>query len=460
MELSEAINSMMKWYDSAQVCYVYLSDVPTAEEDPYIPRSSFRRSQWFSRGWALQELLAPNQVEFYDQNWEEIGTKRSLEDLIKLITGISRIFNYREASVAEKMSWASARETTIIEDEAYCLLGIFDINMPLLYGEGRKAFTRLQIEIVNSSEDDSIFAWEGYAGCGLLAPSPAMFRRSHDIFRALDDPQRHQHSASPKGVRLESFTTRFSTKNFKLSKSKTILFPMNCARLVVSKVDSRVESLALELYKDESETVWRRDSWRRKNKLALISKHDYSFGDRKTFYVPQTRWAQLEGHESLPDYQRPSIPVFVEFPSLSQYSMYLSEKLTSKKEVTWVENGADQIRMCFEGGNWGDGLLQFRSKTLREIPTFTLIISPVPNQIRLDIIYLEAPLSQIKIPWATGDTVRKTDRIVKPFPSGLRGSIRATLRMKRIDGESCPVVTVVCEKTETPSWQTEKAIGQ
>ncbi|OCT46825.1 hypothetical protein CLCR_01935 [Cladophialophora carrionii] len=158
-ELSEAINSMFRWYSEAHVCYVHLSDV---DNDPL--SSSFKNSRWWTRGWTLQELLAPTHVVFYDGLWREIGTKMSMLDQIVVITGISRRHLSDPASVnyecaAEKMLWASRRETTRIEDIAYCLMGIFGIHMPLLYGEGPRAFQRLQSEILTKTGDQSILAW-------------------------------------------------------------------------------------------------------------------------------------------------------------------------------------------------------------------------------------------------------------------------------------------------------------
>ncbi|KAK4231829.1 HET-domain-containing protein [Podospora fimiseda] len=158
-ELSEAINSMYQWYGDADVCYAFLSDV-TSDEDPHEEDSSFRESRWFTRGWTLQELIAPPIVVFYDCNWVEIGTRSSLQSLCVEITQINAEYfdtmNLSQFSAAQKMSWAASRETTRI-DMAYSLLGLFGINMPLLYGEGAKAFIRLQEEILRLSEDDSLF---------------------------------------------------------------------------------------------------------------------------------------------------------------------------------------------------------------------------------------------------------------------------------------------------------------
>jgi hypothetical protein len=122
---------MYKWYQNAQKCYVYLYDVPTKQ---------WTDSDWFTRGWTLQELIAPSHLVFYDSDWTELGTKESLKNVISQLTGIPESvllgLTPMLVPVAERMSWASRRCTTRIEDRAYCLMGIFDVNMPLLYGEG------------------------------------------------------------------------------------------------------------------------------------------------------------------------------------------------------------------------------------------------------------------------------------------------------------------------------------
>lgn len=186
-DLSEAINSMYRWYENAQVCYVYMADVSANNE--HLP---FRGSRWFSRGWTLQELLAPWTVVFYDTDWNDIGTKWGLIDDISRVTGIreDQMVDHKRANIAAKMSWASLRRTTRLEDTAYSLMGLFDINMPLLYGEGSKAFMRLQHEILLTHEgDESIFAWTDAKShhCGLLAWSPAAFALSGNI-RSVKNP--------------------------------------------------------------------------------------------------------------------------------------------------------------------------------------------------------------------------------------------------------------------------------
>jgi hypothetical protein len=164
-DLSESINSMYLWYSKSVVCIAYIGDV-TASQWPVRPFDTtveVAESRWFTRGWTLQELLAPSNVEFYNRSWALIGYKYTHAENIARITGISSTFlsarNHSSAIVAEKMMWASKRETTREEDTAYCLLGLFDVNMPLLYGEGKKAFLRLQEHIAASSTDHSMFAW-------------------------------------------------------------------------------------------------------------------------------------------------------------------------------------------------------------------------------------------------------------------------------------------------------------
>lgn len=175
-ELSEAINSMFEWYVRSYTCYVYLADV----EDTSYPLREFTASRWFMRGWTLQELIAPRMIEFYDANWDEIGTKSSLRRVIADITQIdegvlTQTTKLLEIPASVKMSWSSKRRTTRPEDEAYSLLGIFGVNMPLLYGEGTNAFVRLQEEILKVTEDHSLFA---HNDLSLLARGTDAFARN------------------------------------------------------------------------------------------------------------------------------------------------------------------------------------------------------------------------------------------------------------------------------------------
>ena len=183
-ELSEAINSMYRWYSNAGECYAYLRDVVWDNEDCEASKLSFRRSLWFTRGWTLQELLAPSSVMFLDRQWRFFGTKEDLAREISAVTGISIgcMDDPWSACAATKMSWVSRRATSRVEDMAYCMLGLFEVNMPLLYGEGKKAFLRLQLEIIKQSDDETIFAWTSREEFGgMLASEPSFFAQSGDL---------------------------------------------------------------------------------------------------------------------------------------------------------------------------------------------------------------------------------------------------------------------------------------
>ncbi|KAL1871127.1 hypothetical protein Daus18300_004872 [Diaporthe australafricana] len=227
-EEAESINSMFKWYHGARVCVTYLSDVRSgvspdppeyqavepsggAKKDmPPAEKTSdrvFQRadrdapSEWFSRGWTLQELLAPHDMDFYDMDWKYLGTKASLAPQIQQVTGIDAEYltgarDFRKACIATKMSWMAGRTTTRAEDIAYSMFGLFNIVASPQYGEGPRAFMRLQHALLFLKADESIFAWKmpnpsagkrfdiernpdttwGAGEWGLLAPSPDWFR--------------------------------------------------------------------------------------------------------------------------------------------------------------------------------------------------------------------------------------------------------------------------------------------
>jgi hypothetical protein len=165
-ELSEAINSMFRWYRKATKCYVFMPDVSksTGDETDNLSgstwKSAFQKSEWFTRGWTLQELIAPTSVEFFSLDGDRLGDKLSMEQQIHDITGIAIRALQGESlstfSFDERMSWAENRSTTRNEDKAYSLLGIFDVYMPLIYGEGEgKAIVRLQEEINKPRKDNT-----------------------------------------------------------------------------------------------------------------------------------------------------------------------------------------------------------------------------------------------------------------------------------------------------------------
>ncbi|KAL2062025.1 hypothetical protein VTL71DRAFT_6291 [Oculimacula yallundae] len=256
-ELSEAINSMFSWYENAQVCYAYLEDVflrgiPETHQDA---EWRITRSRWFSRGWTLQELIAPKTVKFFDKDWLSIGLKSDLVDVLSRVTRIPTDvlmdpLSRNALSAARKMSWAAKRNTTRIEDLAYCLLGIFGVNMPLLYGEGKKAFQRLQEEILKDTDDHSLLAWglensryfddNGdplFDFIGVLADSADAFVSNTHIGSFLS---RHNHAQpclmTAKGLRIDVELRQYPDPIFQYSRTCALLdcYPENNLSFVLS----------------------------------------------------------------------------------------------------------------------------------------------------------------------------------------------------------------------------------
>ncbi|KAF5535575.1 beta transducin [Fusarium napiforme] len=201
-DTQEAINAMFRWYQNAGVCYAHLSDVnfsttsqilsltENTSPDPSMnslrtaAKNEFTGAKWFTRGWTLQELLAPHYLIFVDREWRHMGTRESWALEIEKASNIEarhlNAFNptdFASCSTAMRFSWASGRETTVEEDESYSLLGLFGISLPLIYGEGgRQAFNRLQRQLIHVYHDDSVFAWKSSQsdpkpGVGILARS-------------------------------------------------------------------------------------------------------------------------------------------------------------------------------------------------------------------------------------------------------------------------------------------------
>ncbi|KAH9942144.1 HET-domain-containing protein [Epithele typhae] len=204
-ELSEAINSMFIWYTCAEVCYAYLSDVPTNTVLD-APDSAFRRARWHTRGWTLQELIAPLIVIFLSCDWTVIGDKLNLAALLNQISGVRMDVLKAEVScsilsVAERMTWAASRSTTRVEDEAYCLMGIFNVSFPTLYGEGQDAFRRLQKEIIKVSGDTSLFAW-GYRLGSTTVAEPLTTDEMYRFYNSTPETHLYLLAWSPKDYQL------------------------------------------------------------------------------------------------------------------------------------------------------------------------------------------------------------------------------------------------------------------
>lgn len=181
-ELEEAILSMGVWYSEAGVCIVHLGNSTTLED--------FMEEPWFTRGWTLEELLLPRKIRFYGKNWspicpvaaegrrEERATKDSRDEQRvndkeneSVVTAIAKVTSIPEADirnfvpsctrVSEKMRWAAQRTTSRIEDMAYSLLGLFDVSMPIAYGDGARAFYKLMSTIAEQCTEPDFFAWAG-----------------------------------------------------------------------------------------------------------------------------------------------------------------------------------------------------------------------------------------------------------------------------------------------------------
>ena len=259
-ELAEAVNSMFTWYKNSSTCVTYLSDFcPRPELGQQQFESDLAKSQWFRRGWTLQELIAPAQVEFYDSKWRYFGTKRDLAKVISKITGISKALlrgkrTLKSFSCAQKLSWAANRHTTRPEDRTYSLLGLFGVSLPLIYdGDGSRAFNRLQEEIIKNSTDQSIFAWVQHGPspsirnertvfdekCSVLAPSPNCFRFSSKIIPCPRKESDRPYSLTNSGLEI--------TQPFRqvMSSRDEVLLEVSLDCYDEDKADSRISIIVM-----------------------------------------------------------------------------------------------------------------------------------------------------------------------------------------------------------------------
>ena len=304
-ELSEAINSMFWWYKQAGVCIVFLSDLQQ--------KGDLSRCRWFTRGWTLQELLAPNQIYFYDADLSYVGSKKTLADELVSITQIpveylTGMYQLQDASVAQRMSWASSRSTTRIEDTAYCLLGLFDVSMPLLYGEGRKAFQRLQQTIINQLDDESIFAWSsGWTGSsrGMLAWHPSAFKDSRNVQPIYFDHKRPPSTFTSRGLEIhhsrrhtllsswEKFCESFFGKNLHWGPNIIQL------RLDCEKIDAHGDAhwIGITLRRDSRTGTWYREDPSRllyAEQSTLLRRRYPPFLEWRKIYVEEPRKSRYD----------------------------------------------------------------------------------------------------------------------------------------------------------------------
>lgn len=293
-ELSEAINSMWKYYCNAQACIAYLVDVWEG-----IDSTQFRNSTWFKRGWTLQELLAPGEVRFYNHDWRCIGSKRYQTCHVADASLIDREFlaksgNISDASIAQRMSWASDQITTRGEDIAYCLMGLFDVNIPPLYPEGeQKAFLRLRKEIIQQSNDESVFAFAGSLSSGALAAHPARFRRSGHI-RKQSLVTRSPYGITHRGLRFEAPAIYYRKDPEPVTQSRPpvdsdddstgwqdseahYIIKLNCVRWLDPLEGPRrkvAQSCLMTVRREEEDTFVR--SWDLENKLMKMTTEEVS----------------------------------------------------------------------------------------------------------------------------------------------------------------------------------------
>lgn len=235
VELNEAINSMYNWYQNSVLCVAYLFDFRAGGND------DLGDSSWFRRCWTLQELISPRVVEFYDRRWSFFGTKEGLCQDIADITGVDRRTlsgaDPRRCSVAQRMSWAAGREATRIEDQAYSLLGLFDISLPMLYGDGEKAFLALQNQILQystDSNDQSIFAWSrGLKDgdyYGLLAKSPSAFAECNATRCTAPIEKTYGFSFTGAGIQLNAPTIPYGMNTYAVAIACTSARLKDCER--------------------------------------------------------------------------------------------------------------------------------------------------------------------------------------------------------------------------------------
>jgi hypothetical protein len=272
-ELTEAINSMFLWYKCSAVCFTHLEDLQPQSGDEEDFLEGLPSCRWFTRGWTLQELIASQILEFYDCEWQYRGTKAELRYQISDITGIDLPVLENNAllesiPIAKRMSWAANRKTTRTEDMAYCLLGIFDVNMPMMYGEGTKAFARLQEEIVKETTDLSVFAWKAQEGTdipyqdfrGVLAQSPAEFAHCRNLSRAPSMRYGYEFSMTNKGLRLETYLAE--TLNTEYILNLACILPKRNGDLsrvgvfLAKTADGYVRTRPGELFETRDSRIW------------------------------------------------------------------------------------------------------------------------------------------------------------------------------------------------------------
>ena len=326
-EVSEAVNSMFAWYQRAAVCYAYLEDVHFDDyTEGYLPwKDHFSNSRWFTRGWTLHELLVPKKVVFYARGWRLLGTKSSLVRTVEKITGIDELTLLEprlihNASVAQRMSWAARRATTRTEDLAHSLMGLFGVNMPILYGKGETAFLRLQEEIIKRSDDHTIFAWgmlnhnhvphhpdlddfdpdDATGTTGILAKSHRDFLGMEHIIAS---PPTRQEAASAYTLTNKGLHINLSLATTSPSDGTTIPSQTQTHQLAIlncQPVHDPHTRLALPLTPTQAPNVFLRMRTRTAITTLLSAAEHGPFPSPRWIYIPATP-SQLPASQSLSD---------------------------------------------------------------------------------------------------------------------------------------------------------------
>lgn len=413
---------MFAWYQEAEICYAYLSDVLSSTDDLDALHSEFRRSQWFTRGWTLQELLAPYSVDFFSQDWTWFGSKDILHELISDVTRIKDLWSYKTASVAQKMSWASIRTTTRIEDRAYSLLGLFGVHMPPIYGEGENAFIRLQLEILSKTDDDSIFAWERdvrHGHAGLLAPSPVNFLCSSDITKTTVDIDQPPHSMTSKGLCVQFTLIPSTHKDLSSVNGTNFLALLNCAEKRLDGTTGSSSVVALHLYRSEFDQTWCRSSNLKEFQIDPETRLKIANQSRRTLYVPQVSAPNLRPFEER---------IRVATPSFSEFGFALKKTWrwrtgavwnhdTSRHKLYWFHETDGRTSIAFE----------------RASDAFAIVLGISQERLWIDIVVFEnthsaeylTDSSPFNYSLERTSLPARRDRVSRPF---LNGSINARIQ--------------------------------
>lgn len=238
VELDEAIRSMYRWYRDATVCIVHLADTVTLAD--------VARDDWFTRGWTLQELLAPRRIKFFNRDWQPLTAFSNDKDedspLLPILSNTTTISMDHLTSFApgtnllhEKMRWAAGRQTTRIEDVAYSLIGIFAVSLTIAYGEGAEAFYRLQSAIFQTADAPSLMFW-----CGEPSRANSMLARSPRAFVAIRGMQICDNSDPLPGF----FHDKVITREMRYAMAQPCQLMNRGVQLEASLYDVRVSSTA------------------------------------------------------------------------------------------------------------------------------------------------------------------------------------------------------------------------